>query len=142
MAADLSEGMPPEIAGASFDLVTASFFHSHGELPRTRILRAAASRVREGGRLLLISHASPPPWSSHRHQDMTSPQEDWSELDLGADWELQTCTTVRRAATGPGGEQAHLDDGVILARRVRAATDGPGVRGPGQRSASLPPATS
>lgn len=51
-----------------FDLVTASFFHSEVELPRTEILRRAADRLRPGGHLLLVSHvfeteADIPPWA-------------------------------------------------------------------------------
>src|SRR3546814_14757662 len=48
-----------------FDLVSAAFFHSFVELPRTEILRRAAERVAHGGPLLLVTHAAPPPWSRH-----------------------------------------------------------------------------
>ncbi|MDV8001112.1 FAD-dependent oxidoreductase [Rhodococcus sp. IEGM 1408] len=55
--------------GERFDLVTASFFHSAVDLPRTEILRRAAESVRPGGHLLLVSHvfeseADIPPWAS------------------------------------------------------------------------------
>lgn len=48
-----------------FDLITASFLQSPVELPRALILRAALMRLAPGGRLVLISHASAPPWVKH-----------------------------------------------------------------------------
>lgn len=66
-AADLADwAEDPERIDASvepFDLITASFLQSPVELPRQRILRAALRRLAPGGRLVLIAHASPPPWA-------------------------------------------------------------------------------
>lgn len=49
--------------GARYELITASFFQSPVELQRAEILRAALSRLAPGGRLVLVSHASPPSWA-------------------------------------------------------------------------------
>ncbi len=101
----------------TFDLVTSSFLHSPVRLDRIAILRAAAGRVAPGGHLLVVSHAAAPPWSTH-HLDMPSPAEELAELALPeAEWEVVRCDVVTRDATGPDGARAHLDDGVILARR-------------------------
>lgn len=57
----------------TFDLVTASFFHSTVDLPRTEILRRAAAQIRPGGHLLLVSHVFEsdediPPWAKRHHE--------------------------------------------------------------------------
>ncbi len=75
---------------ATFDLVTASFLHSEVDLPRTEILRRAASRLRPGGHLLLVSHvfeseADVPPWASrhaHDHEDGHGPDEHHSPMPV------------------------------------------------------------
>lgn len=119
IAADLATWAPD--AGSSFDLVTASFLQSPVELPRSEILRRATSAVAPGGHLLVVSHAAPPPWAKglqgHDHVFPTPADEAASlDLDPGA-WSLEVCEVRRREATGPDGERATLDDGVLLARR-------------------------
>ena len=107
----------------AFDLVTASFLHSwEDDFPRIGILRSAADRVAPGGRLLVISHAAPPPWSSaetHAHAPvMLSPAEELALLALDtAEWTPELVEVRARAATAPDGSPAHLDDGVLLLRR-------------------------
>lgn len=116
--------------GASFDLVTASFFHSTVELPRTEILRRAADRIRPGGHLLLVSHVfesanDVPPWARRHHQDddahpvMPTPDEEIAELALDpGDWEVVMAETRDRLANGPDGhETATVKDGVVLLLR-------------------------
>jgi 2-polyprenyl-3-methyl-5-hydroxy-6-metoxy-1,4-benzoquinol methylase len=76
---DLAVSQP----AGSFDLVTTSFLHSKVELPRARILRAAAGAVAPGGTLLIIGHA---PSAEHQHADLPGPDEVVAELDL--DYEL------------------------------------------------------
>lgn len=116
VVADLQE-MP---VGA-YALVTASFLHSPVELPRDAILRQAAERVAPGGHLLIISHADFPPWAAvphgHEHRFL-SPAEEVEQLalDPGA-WEVVLAETRSRQTTSPDGEQATLDDVVVLIRR-------------------------
>ena len=60
---DLSISQP----AGTFDLVTTSFLHSKVELPRARILRAAAEAVGPGGTLLVVG---PAPSAEHHHVDL------------------------------------------------------------------------
>jgi thioredoxin reductase/SAM-dependent methyltransferase len=122
----------------TFDLVTASFFHSTVELPRTEILRRAAGRVRPGGHLLLVSHVFEsaediPPWALRfhgasdpedadvkAHMDvLLTPAEETAELALGEpEWETITQEIRRREMTGPDGQEtATVKDGVVFLRR-------------------------
>ena len=116
----------------TFDLVTASFFHSRIDLPRTEILRRAAGRIRPGGHLLLVSHVFEteqdiPPWAVHNHAEhdeaeepiLLVPHEEVAELDLDpAQWEVVIQEVRSREAIGPDGEQAAMvKDGVVLWRR-------------------------
>lgn len=105
-----------------FDLVTASFLHSMVELSRTDILRRAAGLVAPGGHLLIVSHADFPPWSSahdHEHEHrFLSPDEEIADLDLDlAQWDVVVAESRDRDATGPNGEQAVIQDGVVRLRR-------------------------
>lgn len=112
---DLARDPLPE---GPFDLVVASFLQSHAALPRAVILRGGAERVAPGGHLLLVTHAAPPPWSEHAHDELTGPAEDWAELALPeAQWDLEICEIVHREAVSPEGQAAVLEDGIVLARR-------------------------
>ena len=114
---DLSTWQPePE----SVDLVTASFFQSNVALDRTAILRAAASAVRPGGRLVVISHAQGPAGSSHRGPNMATAREDAAELDLPSDrWTVETADERRRPSTGHDGQSSELVDAVLAMLRRR-----------------------
>jgi len=106
-----------------FDLVTASFLHSwEQDFPRFDLLREAAARVAPGGRLLVISHAAPPPWARELPPDappMHSPAQELTLLGLDdAEWSAELVETRSREATAPDGARAHLDDGVLLLRRA------------------------
>lgn len=119
VAMDASDpGALPE--GERYDLITASFLHSLVTLPRTEILRRAADRVTSGGRLLITSHAAPPPWADpghHEHRFLTAEQE-VAELGLDADrWQVLIAEARTRQATGPDGQPATLEDTVVLLRR-------------------------
>lgn len=105
-------------AGAGeFELVTGFFLHGDDEL-RTRVLRRAAAAVAPGGRLLLVSHATMPPWSGHPPQEVPiSPDGDEEILDLGVDWRRERAEVRERSVTGPNGESAVLTDSVLLLRR-------------------------
>ncbi|WP_297008932.1 cyclopropane-fatty-acyl-phospholipid synthase family protein [uncultured Corynebacterium sp.] len=134
VAGDLSEWTTPD----TFDLATASFLHSRVELPRTRILRRAADRVRPGGHLLIVSHAfetpeDVPPWtrrwseeSEARGEDthdpfhgLLTPAEEVAALGLDPDeWETSLCEVRSRTAVGPDGSgEATVKDGIVLMAR-------------------------
>ena len=115
-AADLSAWQPEP---ASTDLVTASFFQSDVELDRRAILRRAASALREGGHLVVISHAAPPSWADDHRGDMVGASEQVKQLALPAeDWATEVAEDRRRPATSPNGEHGeHLDAVVVLRRR-------------------------
>lgn len=123
----------------TFDLVTASFFHSTVDLSRTKILRRAAGRIRPGGHLLTVSHVFEtdediPPWAwrhKNNHGDdqqnghsahpiLLTPPEEIAELDLDtSEWQVVTEEIRTREATSPDGEQkAMVKDGVVLLQRI------------------------
>jgi trans-aconitate methyltransferase len=114
-AHDLSTWEP----AAEIDLVTASFFHSREELPRTDILRRAAAHVVPGGHLAIVSHAAPPPWSQHSHHDelLLDAEGEIAALALGDDWTIVLAEHRERTARTPTGETATLEDVVVLLRR-------------------------
>ncbi len=118
---DLDADAHPLTDAASFDLVTACFLQSPVALSRELILRRSADRVTAGGHLLIVSHAAPPPWSSlaHRHPEgMPQPADELAALDLPSElWAVELAEVRERPATGPGGEHAVLEDGVVLVRR-------------------------
>jgi SAM-dependent methyltransferase len=64
-----------------FDLVSAQYLHSPLEFPRATVLRNAAAAVGDGGRLLIVDHAEPPPWARHHHQDQQDQQDQHDRQD-------------------------------------------------------------
>lgn len=105
-----------------FDLVLSSFLHSwEDDFPRIRMLRDAAERVTPGGRLLVVSHAAPPPWAHEMAEHaplLRGPEKELALLALDpSEWTTEIAELRRRPVTGPEGEPAHLDDGVLLLRR-------------------------
>lgn len=131
VAADLAAWAeaPAAVDGADepFDLVTASFLQSPVELPRERILRAAAGRVAPGGSLVLIAHAAPPPWAQGDHwaEDLPSPESELAALGLDArdsetdEWIVAVAEVRRREALDPDGRPASLEDSLVVVRRGR-----------------------
>lgn len=118
VVADLGSWQP----SGRYDLVSACFLHSTVDLPRTEILQRMAGSVAAGGHLLVVGHAEPPPWSAHRHhhspEDFPTPSGELVELALApGSWETVVCEAREREATGPDGEQATLEDTVVLVRR-------------------------
>ena len=115
--ADLADGVP----AGPYELVSAQFFQSPVVLPRTQVLRQAAAEVAPGGTLLVVGHAAPPPWSTHRPDPslMPSAREVLAQLALPErEWVAARVEDVLRAATGPDGQEAELLDSVVLLRRT------------------------
>ena len=119
VAADLATGVDE----GEFDLVTASFLHSPVALDRTQALRHAAERVARGGRLLIVSHAAPPPWAAPEHardHAFLSPSQELLDLALDPEeWTTEIAEVHTRDTTAPDGTPARLEDGVVLLRRAR-----------------------
>ncbi|MFD8585236.1 SAM-dependent methyltransferase [Streptomyces californicus] len=113
---DLARSFP----GGTFDLVTASYFHTSVEIPRDQVLRRAAAAVAPGGLLVLVEHASLAPWSwrdGHEDVRFPTPDEVRTSLRLDDGWRTERCDAPERTATGPGGETATVTDNVIAVRR-------------------------
>lgn len=118
LSADLETWSPRE----DQDFVTCSFLHSPPALiDRELILRRAVRWVRPGGHLLVISHAQAPPWADPKMIEgyvFPTPESDLSALELDRqDWQVLTCQTRQRIATGPDGRVATVTDGVVLVER-------------------------
>lgn len=118
-----------------FDLVSAAFLQSHGTFDRAAAFHTATHHVAAGGFLLVVSHATFPPWAAshnddhddhdgheqHEHEP-TTPASELATLQLDpTDWTVQVSEERPREATGPDGQQATLQDTIILAQRTGAA---------------------
>lgn len=104
-----------------FDLVSAHYLHSPGDLPREEILRRAASAVAPGGVLLIVGHAGLPPWEHTTHDGvpLPTPQEVLDSLDLPTgEWEVQRCEEFERTQNDPEGRPATRTDNVLRVRRL------------------------
>lgn len=104
----------------AYELVSAQFFQSPIDLPRTDVLRTATDSVAPGGTLLSVSHAAFPPWSKHADHDVVfpTPEEELDALALDPEaWDVVRCDVVEREGRGPDGEHGVLFDGVIQVRR-------------------------
>jgi SAM-dependent methyltransferase len=113
---DLATSFP----AGEYDLVSAQFLHSHGDLPRERILRTAADAVARGGVLLIVGHSGVPPWD-HEHADvrLPTPQEVLADLHLPPEaWEVQACEEHERNQTGPDGRTFTRTDSTVRVRRA------------------------
>ncbi|MFI0356374.1 class I SAM-dependent methyltransferase [Actinomadura sp. 9N407] len=114
---DLGESFPE----GEWDLVSAQFLHTPGEMPREKILRAAAAAVAPGGVLLIVGHASGPSWD-HEHHDMHFPTTDEVLLSLElpeGQWEVLRSEEHERVQTGPDGQPGHRTDNTLKLRRLR-----------------------
>jgi SAM-dependent methyltransferase len=113
---DLAESFPE----GAFDLVSAQFLHSWGDLPREKILRAAAAAVAPGGTLLIEGHLDhgPFPHEGREHVAFPSPDEVVAGLDLApGEWEVLVAGAHERTQTGPDGRPASRTDSTVMARR-------------------------
>ncbi|MFC9121160.1 SAM-dependent methyltransferase [Streptomyces sp. NPDC057067] len=111
--------------GASFpegeyDLVSAQFLHSMGDLPREEILRRAAGAVAPGGVLLIVGHAGFPSWE-HDHPDMELPTTDevLASLELPeGEWEVLLSEEHERIQNDPDGNPTTRTDNALKVRRA------------------------
>lgn len=118
---DLSATFPE----GGFDLVNAQYLHSPVAMDRAAALRRAAAAVLPGGMLLVVDHASVPPWSwADPDSVFPTPRQtlDGVGLDLRG-WQVVAAEDRDREADGPGGQRATVTDTVIaLVRRGSAGT--------------------
>lgn len=113
---DLAESFPD----GSFDLVSATYFHTPIEIPRAEVLHRAAQAVAPGGLLIVIEHASLAPWSWQADQDVRfpTPEDTLNSLQLSDSWRIEQSHAPQRTATGPAGQTATVTDNVIAVRRT------------------------
>lgn len=106
----------------TYDLVSAAFLHSPVELPREDVVRRAAAAVAPGGRLVVLGHAGAPSWAPPEHvlhAHFPTPQEVLDALQLPPDrWTAERTELVGRTATGPQGQTGHLEDSLVVVRRL------------------------
>jgi len=114
---DLAQTFP---AGA-FDLVSAQYLQLPVEFPRDRVLHAAAQAVAPGGLLLVVAHASVPPWSwADPDTRFPTPEEALAALDLSpGQWGAERLGAPARQAIGPDGQSATDTDTVIAVRHLK-----------------------
>ncbi len=112
---DLSQTFPE----GAFDLVTAFFLQSPVDFPRPEVLSRASRAVAPGGLLLIVAHASVPPWSwSDPDERFPTAEETFAELTLDTDKWLRTFVgSSEREAKGPDGQEAVVSDSVIALTR-------------------------
>jgi SAM-dependent methyltransferase len=113
---DLSDSFPD----GQFDLASAQFLHSTVRLERPQILRNAAGAVAPGGRLVIVDHAAPPPFSKkvpHDHP-FPSPDEVLAELALpAAEWDQLRVEVLERDGTDPDGQPFTWRDNLMVLHR-------------------------
>lgn len=114
---DLSDSFPD----GRYDLVSAQFLHSPVRLDREVVLRRAADAVAVGGTLLIVDHASAPPWAGEHARDHVFPTVEGVLAALQLDdarWTRLRAERVEREAVGPDGQAVTLGDNVFVLRRT------------------------
>jgi SAM-dependent methyltransferase len=114
---NLTQSFPTGI----FDLVSAQYLHSPGELAGSRepILRRATHAVAPGGTLLIAGHAGFPTWQ-HDHHDLHFPTtaKVLTSLDLEPGrWVVERDEVVTRDHPGPEGQPGIRTDNLLRLRR-------------------------
>ena len=106
----------------TWDLVSCAFLHSPVELAREDVVRHASAAVAPGGLLVVVGHAGAPSWTPQEHTAharFPTPQEVLDDLDLPQDgWRTERVELVERTATGPQGQTGHLEDSLVVVRRL------------------------
>ncbi|GGY80444.1 class I SAM-dependent methyltransferase [Streptomyces nitrosporeus] len=113
---DLGESFP----GGEYDLVSAQFLHSMGDLPREEILRRAAGAVAPGGVLLVVGHTGFPPWERNPDPSVHFPTTDevLASLELPeGEWEVLLSGEHERVQNDPDGNPATRTDNALKVRR-------------------------
>ncbi len=122
IAGDLTTWQPDD---GYYDLVTASFLHLPDLYAPDGIIHKVIQRLREGGHLLAVSHAEPPPWSDHGHvhpeNTLFDPQDQFEALNLDpVQWRVRLAEVRSRWIIGPDGQQNQLKDSVLLIERLHS----------------------
>lgn len=115
-ACDLTQSIPK----GEFELVCALYFQSPFDFPRAEILRQASAQIVSGGHLLVVTHASGPPWGEQHKKDFVFPTlaSEWEDLGLSSEaWEVKEFKLHARLACGPQGQEAEVNDNLIFVRR-------------------------
>lgn len=114
---DLGETFPD----GTYDLVSAQFLHSPNDMPRERILRAAAAAVAPGGVLLVVGHAGFPAWETDPHPEVHFPTPDEVLESLGlpdGEWEVVLTDEHERIQNDPDGRPTTRVDNTLEIRRL------------------------
>jgi SAM-dependent methyltransferase len=113
---DLSTSFPE----GSYDLVSACFLHSRGDVPREAILRSAAAAVAPGGVLLVVGHAEAGPSGPPPEVVLPTPQQTLAALELPeGDWEvLRSEEHDDPGHAHGGGEPTTRRNNTVMVRRL------------------------
>ncbi|MGI5289854.1 FAD-dependent oxidoreductase [Nonomuraea polychroma] len=114
---DLDKSFPE----GSYDLVSACYLHAPTDLPREKILRAAAAAVAPGGMLLVVGHAGWPSWEHNPPEGVhfPTPQEVLDSLEPAAgEWEVLRSEEFERTQNTPDGEPGARKDNVLKLRKL------------------------
>jgi SAM-dependent methyltransferase len=108
----------------TYDLVSCAFLHAPADVPLAReaVVQQAAAAVAPGGLLVVVGHAGAPSWAPPEHAahvHFPTPREVLADLDLPPDaWRAERTELVARDATGPQGQTGHLEDSLVVVRRL------------------------
>lgn len=105
-----------ETPAGAFDLVNAHYLLSPVDFDRSAVLRRLAAQINVGGTLLLVDHASVPPWSwADPTTAFPSPPDTLRAIGLKLpNWRVVRTDAARREAIGPDGRHASVTDTVIV----------------------------